>query len=335
MDFPGGQRFAFTVLDDTDVASVDNVAPVYRLLEDLGMRATKTVWPLACPEGSPRFDTSQTLEEEAYLAFVLDLQRRGFEITWHGATMESSTRERTLAGMERFRELVGTYPRIHANHATNRENLYWGAERVDDLLVRAFARLAGQVPRDHYQGHVPGSPFWWGDVARERIRYARNLTFDDIDLGRINPSMPYHDPRRPLAPFWFSATDAEDRGEFERLLEPRKLDRLEAQGGFCIVATHFGKDYAHGGRVHDTTRARLEALARRGGWFPTVGQLLDWLLERRHAESLPPREWSRMQWLWMRDLLRRRVRMALRARRERTEMAGHRQRPAPVTAAAG
>ena len=70
MDFPGGQRFAFTVLDDTDVASVDNVAPVYRLLEDLGMRATKTVWPLACPEGSPRFDTSQTLEDEAYLAFA-------------------------------------------------------------------------------------------------------------------------------------------------------------------------------------------------------------------------------------------------------------------------
>src|SRR5262249_36108428 len=130
--FPNGKRFAFTILDDTDVATVENVGPVYRLFEDLGMRTTKTVWSMGCPEGSPDFSTSQTLEDQDYRSFAVDLQQRGFEIASHGATMESSTRERTVAGLERFRQIFGSYPRIHVNHSYNRENIYWGTARLDD-----------------------------------------------------------------------------------------------------------------------------------------------------------------------------------------------------------
>ena len=43
MDFPGVKRFAFTVFDDTDHATVRNTAPVYALLEELGI-TTKSVW---------------------------------------------------------------------------------------------------------------------------------------------------------------------------------------------------------------------------------------------------------------------------------------------------
>ena len=93
--WPQGKRFAFSIIDDTDVATVANVRPIYRLLERLGLRATKTVWPVSCPEGSRHFAGSQTLDDPDYLDFVQDLQRRGFEIAFHGATMESSTRERT------------------------------------------------------------------------------------------------------------------------------------------------------------------------------------------------------------------------------------------------
>ncbi len=100
LTFPAGRRFAFTIMDDTDVATVANVTPMYRLLEDLGFRTTKTVWPVGCPEGSPDFGTSETLEDPDYLEFILDLQRRGFEIAYHGATMESSTRERTARAYE-------------------------------------------------------------------------------------------------------------------------------------------------------------------------------------------------------------------------------------------
>lgn len=321
-EFPGGKRFAFSLFDDTDVATVENVGPVYELLDRLGLRVTKSAWPLACPEGSRLFGSSQTLEDADYRAFVLDLHRSGFEIGWHCATMESSRRERTVHGLERFAELFGEYPRTHVNHAVNRENLYWGADRLDAPLLRSlYGRLDG-AEAGHYLGHVEGSDYWWGDLCREHIDYVRNLTFHDLNLAKVNPSMPYRDPRRPHVRFWFSATDAEAGEDFVRMFTPRRLDRLEREGGFCILATHLAKRYTVDGKVRSDVRERFEDLAGREGWFPTVAELLDWLRERRTDDSLPASEWRRMQWRWARDLFWRGRRK--RKRRKRRRRAGAR-----------
>jgi hypothetical protein len=314
--FPGGRRFAFSILDDTDVATVENVGPVYRLLDALGMRTTKTVWPLPCPEGSRDFAGSQTLDDAEYREFILWLHGRGFEVTWHGATMEASERARTEEGLERFRAVLGAYPRIHANHAYNRENLYWGPARVDQPLLKAVIQRALPTPEGYYAGHVQGSPYWWGDLAQRHVEYARNLTFDEVNLARINPSMPYRDPARPLVRWWFSCSDAEDRDEFAELLRPDRQERLDREGGWCIVATHLGKGFSAGGEVDRLVRRRLEALAARDGWFVPVGELLDFLRARRTAETLPPDEWDRMQWRWARDIVRRKMRQS-RRREER------------------
>jgi hypothetical protein len=308
LSFPGGRRFAFTIMDDTDVATLANVGPVYRLLDELGFRTTKTVWPVACPEGSLNFSTSETLEDAPYLDFVLELKSRGFEIAYHGATMESSTRDRTARALDRFRELFGGPPRVYANHALNRENLYWGAERLDDPVLRALVRRAEAQAPGHYQGHVPDTPWWWGDLAGE-ITYIRNLTFSDINLRRINPSMPYQDARRPAVPWWFSASDAEDVEAFNALISPAAQDRLEHEGGVCIVATHLGKRFTEGGVVNPETRRLLERLAAKPGWFVPVGELLDWLrAQRQGASDLPKSEWRHMQWRWAFDLAVRRWR---------------------------
>lgn len=311
LTFPEGKRFAFSIIDDTDVATVENVAPLYRLLDELGMRTTKTVWPVGCPEGSRDFSESQTLEDVEYREFVLELQRRGFEITWHCATMESSPRERTLEALERFHATFGSYPRVQANHSYNRENLYWGVERIDQPLLRALYRRLNGRPADHYQGHVEGSPYWWGDLCLRHFDYVRNLTFREINLARINPSMPYRDPSRRWARAWFSASDAEDRAEFDALLSPENQERLEREGGVCIVATHFGKGFVRDGEVVSSTRRRLEELAARPGWFVPVGELLDWLRASRAEDTLPAAEWRRMQWHWARDLAIRQLRRSL------------------------
>ena len=42
-EFPHGKRFAFTIVDDTDVATVANVKPLYDLLHELGFRTTKRI----------------------------------------------------------------------------------------------------------------------------------------------------------------------------------------------------------------------------------------------------------------------------------------------------
>src|SRR5690348_9622799 len=166
LQFPGNARFAFTIIDDTDVATVSNVAPIYALLESLGMRTTKTVWPLDCPGERGDYEGSQTLEDSEYLDFVLDLRCRGFELTWHGPTMASSKRVRTLRALERYRELVGEYPRIHINHAQNRENIYWGAERIDTLVLRSVFRGSAH---SRSEGSNPDSEFWWGDACQKHI----------------------------------------------------------------------------------------------------------------------------------------------------------------------
>lgn len=319
--FPDGKRFAFTIIDDTDVATLANVKPIYDLLNSVGMRTTKTVWPVRCPEGSRNFSSSQTLEDDDYRAFVVDLQRRGFEITWHGATMESSKRERSVAALELFRRTFGAYPRIHVNHSHNRENIYWGSGRVDQpLLKRLFQSFAGR-PGGYFLGHVEGSPYWWGDLCERHIVYARNLTFDEINTTAVNPSMPYRDPKRALAKWWFSASDAEGVSEFNDLLHPRNQERLEAEGGICIVATHLGKGYVSNGEVNSVARDRITALSKRPGWFPTVGKLLDWMRTQRPSPDLPEREWRRMQWRWALDLAARKFSPArTRRRRENGEM---------------
>lgn len=307
MRFPNGRSFAFTIMDDTDVATVDNVGPVYHLLDTLGFRTTKTVWPVACPEGSRDFGTSETLEDAGYLEFVLGLESRGFEIAYHGATMESSKRERTQRALSRYRTLFGVTPRVYANHASNQENLYWGVDRLDNPILRALYARSDPRAKGYSRGHRQESPWWWGDLA-EGIVYARNLTFSGINLARINPSMPYRDPRRPLIPWWFSASDANNVRDFNALISPENQDRLEREGGVCIVATHLGKDYSSGGEVHPKTRRLLTRLAAKPGWFVPVGELLDWLRgQRDDSGMLSAREWRRMQWRWAWDLFARRV----------------------------
>ena len=312
-EFPHGKNFAFTIVDDTDVATVANVKPLYELLYQLGFRTTKTVWPVACPEGSPNFSSSQTLDDAEYRAFAVDLQRRGFEITWHCATMETSPRSRTIGALQRFHDIFGVYPRIHVNHAFNRENVYWGAGRLDSPILRAAVGRFTGTPAEYYSGHVEHSPLWWGDLCAKHVVYGRNLTTNDINTAGFNPSMPYRDPERPLIPWWFSASDAEGVKEFNDLIHPRRQERLQRDGGICIVATHLGKDFVREAVVNPVTRAHLEELSQRPGWFPTAGELLDWLRARRealpeNAAFLPAREWRRMQWRFVIDLASRKFR---------------------------
>src|SRR5690242_14583184 len=171
--FPNGKEFAFTILDDTDDATVENVQPIYELLFELGMRTTKTVWPVACPEGSQLYFAGETLADQEYLVFALELQRRGFELTWHCATMESSERSRTIAGLETFRAAFGHYPALHPNHGHNRENLYWGPKRFANPILRV---MQGARTRRHnlvFNGDDATSPYFWGDLCRAHFRYVR------------------------------------------------------------------------------------------------------------------------------------------------------------------
>jgi len=83
--FPDNKRFAFTIFDDTDLSTVKNVGPIYHLLADLGMRTTKSVWPLASV--SDGWHGGGSLQESEYLEFILS---RGTEKISIGGTRVST-----------------------------------------------------------------------------------------------------------------------------------------------------------------------------------------------------------------------------------------------------
>jgi len=267
MPFPNNKRFAFSILDDTDDSTLENVKPIYDKLREYGFRTTKTAWPLHCPEGSQHFFAAETLQDKTYLDFVHSLVDDGFELGFHGATMESSCRERTLLALEFLKKEFGVYPRLSCNHGQNRENLYWGYKRFHTALLRRLFRLVTKEPLDYYTGEREESEYFWGDLCKQYFLYVRNFTFHRLNMLEVNPEMPYRDPGTKYVNYWFSTADAPDVHAFNRLLTYDRIDRLERDRGICIVSTHFGKGFVKGGKLNPDTAGILKYLAGKAGWL--------------------------------------------------------------------
>jgi hypothetical protein len=299
LQWPDGKQFAFTIVDDTDRATLDRVAPVYAVLDELGLRTTKTVWPLPFRRRSRL--SGDTLADAPYRDWVLDLQERGFEIAMHGATDHSSARADVGLALDRFREVLGHDPRIHVNHSGQQEAIYWGDARLDGApraAYRAAQRVVGQSRS--YFGHVEGSPYFWGDLCHERIEYVRNFVFRDVDTSARDPIMPYHDPRRPYVRYWFSSSEGPDVASFSRLLTEENQDRLLERRGFCVVYTHFAQGFVDGGRADRRFVELMRRLASLPGWFVPASTLLDFLRTRPEwKHNADPKALRRMQRTWL------------------------------------
>ncbi len=302
--WPGGARFALSIIDDTDSATVATVRPIYDLLTDLGFRTTKTVWPLASAAGTPL--AGDTLEDNEHRAWILELQRRGFEIAYHGASAAPSERPRSELALRRFREVLGHDVGVYASHAGQREAMYWGASRLSGLPARAFAAVNRLLDRDiRFYGEDDGSPYFWGDLCRAHVTYTRNFTFNDIDTLACDRRMPYHDPAKPYVRYWFSASNAPQGDAFCHLLGDANQDRLLASGGACLAYTHFAYGFVVDGRVRGDLVRSLERLRGLPGWFATTSEILD------HLRTVPGRggeisksDAARMQWRWIADNVR-------------------------------
>lgn len=298
IQWPDGKRFAFTVFDDTDRTDLASGPDVYALLRDLGMRTTKSVWPIR-GHGEARVDGA-TCDDDAYLEWVRSLQRDGFEIALHNVAPVSSPRGEVERGLETFRTRFGAYPNAHANHATNRDALYWGASRLTGAHRWLYQRLIGRKRRDRDGGSNPSSEYFWGDLAKAHVTYVRNFVFRDIDTLERCPNMPYHDRDRPYVNFWFASSEGADRPSFCHTIREASQDRLEASGGACIMYTHFGvPNFRDGGRLHPRFVGLMTRLADKGGWFVPVSQLLDHLRTQNVDPVLAPDARSALERRWL------------------------------------
>ena len=309
--FPNNKQFAFTIFDDTDLSTVENISPVYRLLAELGMRTTKSVWPLASVRDGRIGGSS--LQDPQYLKFIVNLRDLGFEIALHNVRNHDSTRETIRHGLEEFRNFIGYYPRVHANHSRNRENIYWGVARFNKLRQLYLAGTA-LGDKNVYEGHDPGARYFWGDLCQEKVDYVRNFVFREINLDHVNPTLPYHDSKRPFVKHWFSSCEGANVNSFCETICEANQDRLNAEGGVCIMYTHFACGFVKGGTVDLRVEQLLRRLSGRNGWFVPVSTLLDFLRNEEQATSIPTAELALMERRWAYDKLASLIRRAARPR---------------------
>ncbi len=302
--WPDGKKFAFTILDDTDCATLQNVPQVYQFLNEYGYRTTKTVWPLD-GEIFPgnRGIIGATCQDPDYLAWVKSLQEQGFEIAYHSTTYSSSKRSRVIDGLDCFKEHFGAYPKVLAQHDQLQENesIYWGPKRVSGI-VRFLYKLTHRLrsaQRDFYYGEIEESEFFWGDICKERIKYVRNFIYPQINTLRACPYMPYHDTERPFVNYWFASSEAPDFRKFIALMSEENQNRLVQEGGACIIYTHFGKGFVQDGKLRPEFIQVMQSLAAKDGWFVPVGDLLDTMLHQNGHRVIQKSQRSTLEWNWL------------------------------------
>jgi hypothetical protein len=247
-----------------------------------------------------------TLEDPAYRDWVLDLHRKGFEIAFHGATDHPATRELVKQALDYFENLLEQNPRMYVMHGGQKEALYWGDARLDGCarcVYRLLQCLHGGG--ESFFGHIKGSPYFWGDLCKERITYMRNYVFRGINTLRKDPLMPYHDPRRPFIRYWFSSSEGGNVRNFCNLISEDNQDQLIAEGGACIVYTHFANGFSDGGHIVGEVKRLIKRLAALPGWFVPASTLLDYLRgQPGHKQAIDARVLQRMQWEWLFTKLR-------------------------------
>jgi hypothetical protein len=273
---------------------------VYGFLEDLGFRTTKAVWPI---RGSRTpSDHGDTCAELAYRLWVQGLKARGFEIGYHNATAHTSLREETLRGLETFVEYFGANPRVMAQHYFCEENIYWGDQRVTGVH-RALYRVLTRT-RNRFFGHVPGHPYFWGDLCQERITYVRNFVFRDVNTHRACPIFPYHDPLRPYVKYWYASSEGAEPHLFCERISEANQDRLDAEGGVCIMYTHLGGFVDRRGKLDERFAALMTRLSRKNGWFVPVSVVLDHMLAQRPDPVLTDRQRRSLERRWLSEKIR-------------------------------
>jgi len=197
------------------------------------------VWPL----GPIREVNSpgETCANASYLTHNLELQKLGFEIGYHNATPHSSVRDETKQALDLFKGYFGQDPRSMANHY-NREAIYWD-RRGSRPRQNAIQRLD---PEQEQQ------PLPWGDRRRSRIlgrplpgahRVLPQFRFPPISTrwrpvpGCVSRSI------AAVCPALVLRVGRQQRQEFRQHAIGRQPDRLEEEGGACILYTHFGHGF--------------------------------------------------------------------------------------------
>ena len=284
--FPDNKKFVFTIIDDTDDAFLENTKPIYDFLFEHGILITKTIWVYPPRD---RESKGHSLQHHGYRAFVLDIKSKGYEIALHNVGSGLYFRKEILKGLEEYKYIFGDHPKIHVNHSYNTDSIYGGYKRFS-FPFSFLIKFLHPVYDQQYEGEIPGSPHFWGDMHKKLIKYSRNYETDQLNTIKFNPYMPYIDKSKKLySNYWFSATFAPNQWMFNRIVTPEAVDKLEQEGGVCILYTHLGY-YMKNGKIDQGFIEKIKYISQRNnGWFVPVSTVLDFLVENKTRNIVIPR----------------------------------------------
>ena len=301
---PNNKKFAFTIIDDTDNGTVENTKPVYDYLYEKGIITTKTVWVYPSRD---KF-TGGFLQDEDYLKFILNLKDNGYEIALHNVGSGSFSRKEIIEGIEIFNKLIGYYPKMQINHASNPDNIYWGIERYNSIVKLIVKILFGD--KRSYYGNKENSDYFWGDFCKDKIKYIRNLIFNDINTYKLDKKMPYLVKNKSIySNYWFSSSDAHTVEEFNHLVNPKNIDQLVRENGICIVYTHFASGFVDkNGLLDPVFKKNVDYLSNRTGWFVPASTLLDYLKVQQEGEYVSSFYLNKLEIKWLIDRIVKKIR---------------------------
>jgi hypothetical protein len=186
-----------------------------------------------------------------------------------------------------------------ANHVGCDEGIYWGDARLEGANRILYNVLTRNARNSRFRGHVEGDALFWGDLCVERIRYVRNFVFRDINTLKACPLMPYHDDAKPFVNQWFASSEGGERTSFNACIDERSQDRLEEEGGGCVMYTHLAKGFFEHGRLDPTFRRLMERLAKKDGWFVPTSTVLDHLRARNGGHRISAAERTALEGRWL------------------------------------
>ena len=119
--------------------------------------------------------------------------------------------------------------------------------------------------------------------------------------------MPYHDPLKPFVNLFFASSNGNNINAFNKLLDEKNQDRLEEEGGACIVYTHFGFGFFNNNEINKRSAQLISRLAKKNAWFCTVSELLDFLDSKNDFLNILKRqERKKLEKKWFFEKLRQR-----------------------------
>ena len=295
--WPDNKRFVFTIFDDTDRANLKDNQLVYQCLYELGFKTTKSAWIVK--GNQPHKDEGITCDDKKYLNWLLDLKKKGFEIGYHNTTYHSSYRQEIEDGLKKFALIFNQSPTVMANHSANQENIYWGPHRLSGSRRLIYNILTRFRRNKYYLGHDETSAYFWGDLCKENITYVRNFVFSDINTLKCCPYMPYQDLTKPYVNYWFASSEGNNVKMFNKCLSDKNQDRLEEEGGACIMYTHFADGFCQNGKLSEQFKRQMKRLSKKDGWFVTVSTLLEFLKKENKTQIIDNNQRRKLEWKWL------------------------------------